>query len=78
MSYALTRVATELKDQLDRYGIEVRGADRVILYEDRAIRVDPYTTSRKCKTILLKMIKDAKQKAAAKQQEKQANLFGEG
>lgn len=75
MSYALERVACEMDVELKKYGIEVRGSDRIILFENQAIKLHPYTTSRECRRELNRLLKIAKDKARAAQLDNQVTLL---
>jgi hypothetical protein len=75
VSTALGRVAAQLKPELDKYGIEVKGDARAIIYDNKVRVLDPYTDARKCEKILKEYIKHGKAKAEAIQQSKQGRLL---
>lgn len=75
MIYALRRVADELRPELEKYGIDVKPEENVILYRQHAIKLHDYTDSRKIRKILKDLIRDAKVRAKAAQQAKQRGLF---
>lgn len=60
--YALDRAAAELRDKLAGTGIEIPYGQRMIMYDNTVIPVDPFTTHKECMKILRKLIKTARQK----------------
>jgi hypothetical protein len=75
MSIALKRAAEEYREELKLYDIIVNPESNTILVGDRAIRLDNFTTSVKCRRVLRDCINECKAKVAAKQQSKQAKFF---
>ncbi len=76
MSYAIDRVAAELHEDLERYGIVVKPGSRAIIYSDWPVRIlDPYTDARKCRKILKEYIKHGKAKVDAANAAKQGRLL---
>lgn len=75
MSYALQRVAEELRAEIDELGIEVPVGQRVIVMPDRAVMVKPYSTTRECRKVLRECIKELRVKKEQADLENQATLF---
>lgn len=75
MNYALGRAANELIPEIEKYGIEVRMVEGVIIWQNSVTTVKPYTPRLVCKRLIRRYIKKAKAQEDAKVLEKQATLF---
>lgn len=75
MSYALQLAVNQLRDQIDRYGIEVKVEERVIMFADVAHQYKPYTEKRIYLRDLRLAIRMAKETEARERQKKQLTLI---
>lgn len=75
MSYALDRAAAYLSEDLKKYKIEVPKGNRVFIRRGMAVAVDPFTTYRKCLSILRAAIREEKRLAEVEQMKNQGSLF---
>lgn len=75
MNYALGRAANELIPELQKYKIEVRMVEGIIIWQNTVRTVRPYTPKVVCKRELRRIIKLAKAQEDAKHLEKQGRLL---
>lgn len=70
MSTALDRTYLELKNECDRWGIQVPTGERVIVWRDLAINIEFGTSRVVCRRKLKKLIKAAEKEHFNKTQSK--------
>lgn len=75
MNYALGRAANELIPEIEKYGIEVRMVEGVIIWQNSVTTVKPYTPRLVCKRLIRRYIKKAKELEAAEALKNQSTLF---
>lgn len=75
MNYALGRAAQELIPEIEKYGIEVRMVEGVVIWQNSVTTVKPYTPKVICKRIIRGYIKKAKEIEAAEALKNQSTLF---
>ena len=75
MNYALGRAAQELIPEIEKYGIEIRMMDGVIIWKNSVTTVKPYTPKVVCKRLIRRYIKHAKELEARELQKNQSSLF---
>lgn len=77
MMYALKRIWEARKAEFESCGIELVAEQNLILTEDKAIKLDPFTSTMQIQRILRPLVQSAKDKQAAAAKSKQVNLFEE-
>lgn len=75
MHYALYRASKELTIQLDKYGIEIRAEQGIIITPSKVIRVALADNQATCVRLITKAIDEVKQAREKKRLENQASLF---
>lgn len=75
MIYALQRAKEQMREQIERYEIEVDPEKHIVGWGGAVSVLGPYTPASKCRSVITHYIKLAKSEEQRKLNENQASLF---